>query len=143
MNIYFSCSITGGRDDQTIYRQMVDYMLGKGHEIPTAHLASPDLEKLEVNIASEDVYRWDIDWVRKCDVLVAEVSTPSHGVGYEIAEAVIIGKPVLCVYREGVRVSKIILGNTELNIRVSAYSSTENLLSIIDKFLSEETSIHL
>lgn len=143
MNVYFSCSITGGRDDQTIYQQIVEFIQGKGHEIPTAHLAFPDLEKLETNLAPEDVYKRDIDWVRGCDVLVAEVSTPSHGVGYEIAEAVIRGKTVLCVYRKSVRVSKIITGNTEPNIRVFAYSSTENLLTIIDEFLSEATSIYL
>jgi nucleoside 2-deoxyribosyltransferase len=47
------------------------------------------------------VYQRDIAWVEACDVMIAEVSTPSHGVGYEIAYAIGLGRPVLCLYRQG------------------------------------------
>ena len=40
MNIYFSCSITGGRKDQIIYEKIVEFLVAKGHEVPTAHLSS-------------------------------------------------------------------------------------------------------
>ena len=135
MNIYFSCSITGGREDQSVYREIVDHLLAEGHEVPTAHLASPDLSDLETNISPADIYIRDIGWVRACDVLIAEVSTPSHGVGYEIAEAVNRRKPVLCVYQENKRVSKIITGNQEKNVEIYAYKSIEDLLEQIENFL--------
>ena len=131
MNIYFSCSITGGREDQAAYAEIVRYLVEQGHDVPTAHLASPDLNQPEKTIEAEEVYRRDIFWVRSCDALIAEVSTPSHGVGYEIAEAVNQGKPVLCLYQKGARVSKIITGNTEGNYFVLPYANIREMLSHI------------
>jgi len=135
MNIYFSCSITGWRNDQSAYRIIVDYLLAHGHDVPTAHLASQNLSDLETGISPEEIYSRDIGWVRVCDILIAEVSTPSHGVGYEIAEAVNHKKPVLCVYEEGKRVSKIITGNQETNVEVYAYKNIDDLLEKIASFL--------
>ena len=43
------------------------------------------------------VYERDVNWIQNCDVLIAEVSVPSHGVGYEIGFALNMGKPVLCL----------------------------------------------
>jgi nucleoside 2-deoxyribosyltransferase len=110
MNIYFSCSITGGRNDQMIYKKIVDYLLAGGHEVPTAHLSRADVMEDERVICPEDVYERDVRWVDGCDLLIAEVSTPSHGVGYEIALALLENKPVLCCYRQGRSVSKMIRG---------------------------------
>ena len=135
MKIYFSCSITGGRDDQPAYAQIVRYLAEQGHDIPTGYLASPDLNQLEKSIEPEEVYQRDISWVRSCDALIAEVSTPSHGVGYEIAEAVNHGKSVLCLYQKGARVSKIITGNTADNYYVRAYADSQEMQDHITQFL--------
>jgi len=135
MNIYFSCSITGGRKDQHIYQRIVDYLIENGHEVPTAHLASSDVMKDESDLNAIDVYKRDMKWVRNCDVLIAEVSTPSHGVGYEIAAAIFLGKHVMCCYQKGKKISKIINGNTRENIHVFAYNSEEELISEIESFL--------
>jgi 2'-deoxynucleoside 5'-phosphate N-hydrolase len=94
MNIYFSCSITGGRQDQEVYAALVDAMQQDGHIVPTAHLSSPDVMQVEAVVDPQDVYLRDVAWVEGCDVVIAEVSTPSHGVGYEIALACLLGKPV-------------------------------------------------
>jgi len=136
MNIYFSCSITGGRKDQAIYQQIVRYLVDGGHTVPTAHLASPNLEMLEKTMQPDEVYRRDIDWVRKSDVLIAEVSTPSHGVGYEIAEAVNKGKPVLCLYHAEARVSKIITGNQEANYDARSYRTIQDVENALAEFLT-------
>jgi nucleoside 2-deoxyribosyltransferase len=81
------------------------------------------------------VYQRDIAWVEACDVMIAEVSTPSHGVGYEIALALTLGKPVLCLYRQGARVSKMITGNTEPMLTVEAYASESGALGVVQRFL--------
>ena len=39
MNIYFACSITGGREFEPVYQALMEALLADGHEIPTAHLA--------------------------------------------------------------------------------------------------------
>ena len=101
MKIYFSCSLTGGRADEKIYGAIVDYLLAQGHNVLTAHLARPEVMLEERVISPREVYERDIAWVKEAEVLIAEVSTPSHGVGYEIAFALNLGKPVLCLYQQG------------------------------------------
>ena len=122
MNIYFACSITGGRDDEPVYQQIVAALQSDGHEVPTALLAGSDVIRLEVIVDPVEVYTRDTGWIDGCDLLVAEVSTPSHGVGYEIGYALGLGKPVLCLHREGLAVSKMITGNRDPNLMVLAYA---------------------
>lgn len=140
MNIYFSCSITGGRSDQEHYQVIVDHLLSQGHMVPTAHLSRPDVLSLETVVAPRDVFLRDIKWIDECDALIAEVSTPSHGVGYEIAYALSIRKPSLCIYQAGKRVSKIITGNNHPCIRVFEYRSSDELISILENFLEKAGS---
>ena len=137
MNIYFSCSITGGRDDQPVYGAIVDALLVDGHQVPTAILASPDILSVEVVVSPLDVYQRDVAWVMGCDVLVAEISTPSHGVGYEIALALSLGKPVFCCYRQGRKVSKMLSGNNHPQIRVVPYEDEQQAVTLIRDFLSQ------
>ena len=135
MNVYFSCSLTGGRRDQTIYRHIVDHLVALGHTVPTAHLAGPDIMTRERIEDPHRIYARDIAWIRECDVLIAEVSTPSHGVGYEVAFALSLGKPVLCCYRDGAAVSKMITGNDSPGMLVRAYGSESEALALLDEFL--------
>lgn len=137
MNIYFSCSITGGREDEHVYQRIVNYLIENGHDVPTARLASPDVMKNESDLNAVDVYQRDMEWVRNCDALIAEVSTPSHGVGYEIAAAIYLGKYVMCCYHKEKKISKIISGNTNENMQVFAYKSEDELISEIESFLRE------
>ena len=41
-----------------------------------------------------------MDWVRESDLVVAEVTNLSLGVGYEVGRAIEEGKYVVCLYRE-------------------------------------------
>ncbi|MBI3875372.1 MAG: nucleoside 2-deoxyribosyltransferase [Verrucomicrobia bacterium] len=133
MKVYFSCSITGGRNDQPVYAAMVNWMVSHGHEVLTAHLANPGVTIEEETVGPEEVFRRDIAWVDAASVVVAEVSTPSHGVGYEIAYAIVTGKPVLCLAREEVKVSKMITGNPKLTF--ARYESADEAVKEIERFL--------
>ena len=135
MNIYFSCSLTGGRQDESVYIEIVDHLLTIGHDVPTAHLAHPEVMDLEMVVDAREVYERDMAWIEGCDALIAEVSTPSHGVGYEIAVALKREKPVLCCYREGAIVSKMITGNDSKTLTLCAYRETEDALTKIGDFL--------
>jgi 2'-deoxynucleoside 5'-phosphate N-hydrolase len=136
MNIYFACSITGGRNFEPVYQAITAALLADGHKVPTSHLADTEVKVLEAVVSPRDVYERDVAWIRACDRLIAEVSTPSHGVGYEIAFALELGKPVLCLLMEGQPVSKMITGNSYPNILVKAYRDTDEAISIIRSFLS-------
>ena len=82
--------------------------------------------------------KYRLSWLQSADVVVAEVSTPSLGVGYElgIAEKLII--PVLCLYRpiKGKRLSAMINGNEEFQCR--AYQGFDEAKTHINNFLKQE-----
>jgi len=80
MNVYFACSVISGRDDESVYQALVAYLEAQGHHVPTAHLAGSDVLALEAVADPKEVYSRDVAWIEACDALVAEVSTPSHGV---------------------------------------------------------------
>jgi hypothetical protein len=135
MNIYFSCSLTGGRDDEQIYAVIVNHLVTQGHDVPTAHLSEPGVMNLERVVIPSEVYQRDMTWIRGCDALIAEVSTPSHGVGYEIAFALGLQKPVLCCHHRDAQVSKMITGNDSPGLHVYTYSTEAEVLQVVDGFL--------
>jgi nucleoside 2-deoxyribosyltransferase len=135
MKIYFACAIVGGRSDEPIYQQLVDALLADGHEVPTALNATAAWQHVEGSSDPLEVYRRDTAWIDECQILIAEVSTPSHGVGYEISYALDRAKPVLCLYRRGARVSKMLTGNTMAGFTISEYGDLAEALSIMRNFI--------
>jgi 2'-deoxynucleoside 5'-phosphate N-hydrolase len=133
MNIYFSCSLTGGRGDQPVYAAIVEWLIAQGHEVSTAHLTQPSVMVDEDTLTPEAVFARDIAWLEAADVVIAEVSTPSHGVGYEIAHAVLKGKRVLCLARQGVNVSKMVIGNPGLTF--ARYAGEAEAIETVKVFL--------
>ena len=135
MNMYFACSITGGRHFESEYQEIVAALLADGHKIPTSHLAQAQVVEEERIIAPHEVYKRDVNWIKNCDALIAEVSVPSHGVGYEIGFALNLGKPVLCLHHKDTKVSKMITGNPHPALVISAYDSMEKAISQARLFL--------
>lgn len=135
MNVYFACSITGGRDDEPVYQAIAAALLEDGHQVPTAHLAGSGIAALEQASDPGEIYARDTAWIRACQALIAEVSTPSHGVGYEIGFALALGKPVLCLHRRGRPVSKMLAGNPHPGLQVRAYTDVNEALVILRAFL--------
>jgi nucleoside 2-deoxyribosyltransferase len=135
MNIYFACSITGGREFEHVYQALVAGLLRDGHEIPTAHLADSAVMDLESIVSPQDVYARDVDWILAADALLAEVSIPSHGVGYELGVALGAHKPALCLYQEGRRVSKMISGNPDPALEVRTYQDAAGAVRLAREFV--------
>ena len=138
MNIYFACSITGGREFEPIYQAIVAALEADGHEIPTSHLASSEVVHLEKIVTPRDVYERDVDWISAADAIVAEVSTPSHGVGYEICFALGLGKPVLACHRNDRGISKMISGNPDPHLTVRSYVTADEAVQLIRDYLSQK-----
>jgi nucleoside 2-deoxyribosyltransferase len=136
MNIYFACSITGGRQDELVYQRLVAALQENGHDVPTAILASPEVMPMEGLVTPADVYTRDTRWINECDLLLAEISTPSHGVGYEIGFALSLGKRVLCLHRQGCKVSKMILGNPHPKLTVRSYTTAEQSVLLLNEYLT-------
>ena len=135
MDLYFSCSLTGGRNDQPTYAAMVAHLQALGHRVLTAHLAETTATTEDVGLSPEAVFDRDTAWLRASSAVIAEVSTPSHGVGFEVAYALERDKPVLCLAREGVRVSKMLTGIRKPGFSFSTYSILEEALAHMNVFL--------
>ena len=137
MNIYFACSITGGREYEAVYQDLTAALLADGHEVPTAHLADTTVVELEAVVSPRDVYQRDVDWIQHADALIAEVSVPSHGVGYEIGFALNAGKRVLCLSQQGRKLSKMVSGNPDPNLIVKTYKDNQEAIQLVRIFIAE------
>ncbi len=135
MKIYFGGSIAGGRKYLEIYQKIVAYLKSEGHRVLTEHVVQPDVLELETKFTPKQIYTRDIEWIKECDCLIAEVSNPSLGVGYEICYALRIDKPVLCLYRKGIFLTRMLLGNTSDGLVVRKYEKDTDWKEIIDSFL--------
>ncbi len=101
--VYFACSIRGGRDDVDIYGELVT-IIKKYAEIMTEIFADKQLTTAGMTKPSGEIWSNDIQWIGRADAIIAEVTNPSLGVGYEIAKAEKMSKPILCLFRpEGER----------------------------------------
>ena len=138
MKIYFACSISGGRKDEKAYQYLVEVLTEMGIEVPTMHIAETGIEEVDSIVAPEDIYKRDVDWIKESDLLVAEVSTPSHGVGYEIGYALDLDMPVLCLYKKGIVVSKMITGNPHPSLTVMEYEDLLKANKILQEYLEEK-----
>jgi len=124
MRVYFAGSIKGGRTFAGGYLRIVEEIEKQGHSVLGAHTASSNPTAREP--APHLVYRRDMRWLLSANAVVAEVSQPSLGVGYEIGTAVQRGIPVLCLCRadQGLeRVSFMISGNTAPLLRLRVYDA--------------------
>jgi 2'-deoxynucleoside 5'-phosphate N-hydrolase len=136
MNIYFAGSIRGGRGDAALYDKIIRFLKGFGNVL-TEHLGSASLTEWGDNEVTDSfIHDRDMSWLMSSDVIVAEVTTISAGVGYEIGRAVALGKKVICLYREqpGKRLSAMIAGCPQLT--VINYHTPEEAENALIEFLS-------
>ena len=134
MTIYFAGSIRGGRDDQQIYADIIALLRDYG-TVVTEHVGDANVMLGGENAPDREIHDRDLAWLRDADVLVAEVTAPSLGVGYEIGRSVEWGKRILCLYRpgDGRRLSGMIAGCDALTVR--EYSRVAELKPIFDREL--------
>ncbi len=138
LNIYFAGSIRGGRQDARLYSRLVAF-LGLYGKVLTAHVGNETLLEEERDLDEQEIFERDMEWLQAADCLIAEVSTPSLGVGYEIALARTLGKKVLCLFRSGSGrcLSAMIAGDPLL--RVTHYGNAEEAENIISQWMEPIT----
>jgi nucleoside 2-deoxyribosyltransferase len=137
MKIYFAGAIRGGRADAPLYLEIVKLLREHG-EVLTEHVAAEELTARGEPAADKAIHDRDLEWLRQADCLVAEVTVPSLGVGYEIGRMVEWGKPILCLYRsrEDRTLSAMIAGGDPIDVR--KYQKSADLKEIFDEFFLTE-----
>ena len=135
MKIYFAGSIRGGRDEEENYLKIIHY-LGKFGEVLTEHVGHKNIEKDETKKTDNYIFERDVSWLKISDIMVADVTVPSLGVGYEIGFAETLGIPILCLYnpKNKKSLSAMISGNK--NLIWKEYNSVEEAQLLIKEFIS-------
>ena len=130
MNVYFAGSIRGGRMDVELYHRIITYIQNTDVVI-TEHVGNL---KLQEKIADKDIFARDTAWLREADVVIAECTSPSLGVGYELAYAERYNKPVHIFYRIGNGLSAMLAGNPHFIIH--PYEDEAEIFPILDRVLA-------
>lgn len=142
MKIYFAGSIRGGRSDQQLYLSIISELVKYG-TVLTEHIGNSALTcSGEQEFTDADIFERDMNWVREADIIIAEVTTPSLGVGYELGQALAMGKRVVCLHREleeGQRLSAMVAGNSQSGIE--KYSIIEDVQRILKTRLANADSL--
>ena len=126
MKVYFAGSIRGGRQDAELYRKVIA-ALKERHQVLTEHVGDLNLSTVE-DKGDKAIYEQDTAWLRECDMVVAECTQVSLGVGYELAYAEAHGKEVHIFYRpKETQLSAMLSGNERFHIH--RYTDEEEILA--------------
>lgn len=142
VKIYFCGSIRGGRQLAQTYEKLIEMLQHHGIVL-TEHLADDEeIQRKDRVLSDREIHDRDLQWIIDSDLVVAEVTVPSLGVGYEIGRALEMGKPILCLFNRGSRhtLSAMIAGIDEVEIYY--YREPEELAEILGNFISRHVPRH-
>ena len=125
--------------DITTLRKMVEVIEGAKHtlirswiEEAYSQLNNPALPKADW----ANIYKSNLEAITRADVVIAETSYENFGVGYQVALAVQLKKPVLILRHAGADKNAFVTGVEDTWIVRSEYTE-KNLADIINKFLRD------
>ncbi len=95
-----------------LYKPLRDSELNKNHEIILPHETSERLHSTP-------------EFIRDCDLVLAEVSLPSTGQGIELGWATIESVPVICFYKAGAKYSYSLKAVSDIFLE---YNSADELI---------------
>lgn len=142
MNVYFACSIRAGREYAHLYLDIVNSIKAAGAEVVSELFADPTIEAAEGTKhkpTDRDLWAADLKLIRAADAVIAEVTNPSLGVGYEIAKAEAWSIPVLALFYDTGerRLSAMINGSA--HTKVIRYKKLTEAQSAIATFVQSLT----
>jgi nucleoside 2-deoxyribosyltransferase len=142
MTIYLAFTVRGNRGALDAARALSARLQQAGHDVLTTHLLTDDPDGSERALTERQVYDRDIQWLENADLLIAEASGSSFGVGFEVGYVLgrsdRTGQRVLLVYDEARRpvISRMIAGTTHPACTVRGYSEPAELIAIVQEYLS-------
>jgi nucleoside 2-deoxyribosyltransferase len=146
MNIYLACTVRGDRGALATTRALADLLERHGHTVLTRHLLDDNVESAEAALTEREVFARDMRWLTAADLVVAEASGSSYGVGFEVGyvlgRAERTGQRVLLLFNEARRpfVSRLITGTTHDACTTYGYADAADLLRFVDHYLAPVVS---
>jgi len=139
MTVYLACTVRGDRGGVEAGRAICARLQHHGHTVLTTHLLADDVNDAESKLTEQDVYSRDLEWLSGCDVIVAEASGSSYGVGFEVGyvlgRAKASGQRAILLYNTARRgaISRLITGNCDTACTTFGYASIDELTAFIDE----------
>lgn len=137
MTIYLACTVRGDRGAIAGLRTLAAALEADGHTILTKHLLDDNVDGAEAALTNRAVYDRDLAWLESCDMLIAEASGSSFGVGFEVGY--VLGRSertnqrVVMIYRADRRdaISRLIVGNAHPRCETMAYVDSAELAEFV------------
>ncbi len=141
MRVYFAGSIRGESPDREWFQELIKH-ISKTDKVLTEHSFDFSYED-EIKKNDAQIWETDMAWLDSADSLVAEITAPSLGVGYEIGKAEEWGKPILLLWKktDGRKPSAMLNGNKYM--KLVSYEEKEEALKAVDGFLAEVKARYL
>jgi nucleoside 2-deoxyribosyltransferase len=137
MIIYCAGPIKGDKQFQPFYKEIIKYIISLGH---TALSELNEKFKSAFPLNDIQIFKRDIKWMESSEFIIAEVTSASTGVGFEVAYAIYhLEKPVLALCKNGEKsVSAMVSGCNSEILTFKYYSGAEDIKKIISQYLNEK-----
>ncbi len=137
--IYLAGSIAAGRGFVGLLELISKNLEDMGHQVLTKENVikmSPKYTKTSSLKRRRAIMKRDKAWIRKCDLFIAEVSTYSHGVGYEHRYAEELKKPILLLRHKSLKRKRysVFLDGTDHAKFMFAFYDKRNIYKILNNF---------
>ena len=142
MKIYLAGSIAGGREFKNSIKEISDILEKMGHAIITKDNVVNNNDKTKSKkllSVRKYIVKRDLNWLKNSDLFIAEVSTYSHGVGYEHRCAEEFKKPILLLRHSSLSketYSAFLDGYSHDKFSFSFYDSS-NIEKILERFIKK------
>ena len=136
MIIYCAGPIKGVITYQKFYGELIDFVEAEGH---TALAELSGRFTTSIPLSDKQIYKRDIKWIDGSKIMIAEISGPSLGVGFEIAYAIFLRKiPVLAVVNKQVqKISAMLSGCESPLLTIMKYADENDLKSVIRTYIGK------
>jgi len=115
--VYFACAVRAGGDTSS-YKNLIAAIQRQGGEVLSEIFVNDAINFQGSPLPEVEIYKRDTDMIDEADIIIAEVTNPSLGVGYEIAYAETLGKPIVCLFDTTSQrnLSAMIAGNPNITL---------------------------
>lgn len=141
LKIYFACSIRGEQGGQQEKELIVGTIKDLGHIVLSEIFLTQDINQNESlgELTPPQIFDRDISWVNESDIVVADVTRISMGVGMEIGWKLASGGRVLALCRQD-RYEPLsnMAKNNHPNYKLLIWSTGDELQELLTSELSSE-----
>jgi 2'-deoxynucleoside 5'-phosphate N-hydrolase len=136
MIIYSAGPIRGDVTYQRFFTKVIEFIEGQGHTVLSEFSTK---FSSTIPLTDKQKYKRDLKWIDGSKIMIAEISGPSLGVGFEISYAVFQRKlPVLAICNSEVQnISSMMAGCDSPLLTIQKYKDEDDLKKIIKNYISK------